>query len=72
MMALFILRQQIFYALLHVLNRNRVPEGYVLLRMLKCYLELDGLIGLDVHMEHTLSMIESELLNFDGILKVSI
>lgn len=72
MTALFILRQQIFYALLHVLNRNRVPEGYVLLRMLKCYLELDGLIGLDVHMEHTLSMIESELLNFDGILKVSI
>ena len=41
--------QQIFYSLLHVFNRNKVPEGYILLWILKSYLELDGLIRLDVH-----------------------
>ena len=39
--------------------------------MLECYLELDALIGLDIHMEHMLLMIESELLIFNDILKVS-
>ena len=40
--------------------------------MLHSYLELDGLISLDVHTERTLSMIESELLKFNNSLKVSI
>ena len=39
--------------------------------MLECYLELDALIGLDIHTEHMLSVIESELLIFNDILKVS-
>ena len=39
--------------------------------MLECYLELDALIGLDIHMERTLLMIKSELLIFNDILKVS-
>ncbi|KAG9310133.1 hypothetical protein JVU11DRAFT_9748 [Chiua virens] len=60
---------QIFYSLLHVFKRNKVPEGYALLRMLKSYLELDGLLSLDVHTEHTLSMIEDELLKFNSVLE---
>ena len=64
-------QQQVFYSLFNTLKKNFIPEGYALLWMLKCYLELDALIGLDIHMERTLSMIESELLIFNDILKVS-
>ena len=67
-----ILYQQVFYSLLNVLKKNTVPKGYALLKMLHSYLELDGLISLDVHMERTLSMIESELLKFNDSLEVSI
>ncbi|KAG6369714.1 hypothetical protein JVT61DRAFT_13640 [Boletus reticuloceps] len=64
-------QQQVFYSLSNILRKNSITEGYALLRMLKCYLELDALIGLDVHTERTLSMIKSELLIFNDILKVS-
>ena len=67
-----ILYQQVFYSLLNVLKKKTIPEGYALLKMLHSYLELNGLISLDVHMERTLSMIESELLIFNDSLKVSI
>ena len=53
--------QQAFYGLLNLLKKNPVPKGYVLLWMLQTYLELDGLIPLDVHTETTLSMIEKKL-----------
>ncbi|KAG6372672.1 hypothetical protein JVT61DRAFT_7432 [Boletus reticuloceps] len=62
-------QQQVFYSLSNVLRKNSIPEGYALLRMLKCYLELDALIGLDAHTERMLLMIESELLIFNDILK---
>lgn len=58
--------------LLNVLKKNTVPEGYILLQMLQTYLELDGLIFLDVHTETTLSMIEKELPQFNDALNVSI
>jgi hypothetical protein len=63
--------QQAFYGLFNLL-KNTVPEGYALLRMLQAYLELDGLISLDVHTKTTLSMIEKELPRFNDALKVSI
>ncbi|KAG6370485.1 hypothetical protein JVT61DRAFT_11971 [Boletus reticuloceps] len=44
-------------------------DGNKMRDLAKCYLELDALIGLDVHTERTLSMIESELLVFNDILK---
>ncbi|KIK78025.1 hypothetical protein PAXRUDRAFT_17112 [Paxillus rubicundulus Ve08.2h10] len=66
------LAEQVFYTLLNVLKKNTVPEGYTLLRMLQTYLELDGLISLDVHTETTLSMIEKELPQFNDALNVSI
>ncbi|KIJ09892.1 hypothetical protein PAXINDRAFT_164338 [Paxillus involutus ATCC 200175] len=62
------LAKQVFYVLLNVLKKNTVPEGYILLRMLQTYLELDGLIFLDVHTETTLSMIEKELPQFNDAL----
>ena len=64
--------QQAFYGLLNLLKKNTVPKGYVLLWMLQTYLELDGLISLDVHTETTLSMIEKKLPWFNDALKVSI
>lgn len=67
-----ILQQQVFYSLLNLFKKQSVPEGYVLLQMLQIYLELGSLIGLNVHVERTLSMIESELLRFNEALKVSI
>ncbi|KAI5981970.1 hypothetical protein EDD15DRAFT_2182044 [Pisolithus albus] len=63
------LAKQIFYACLNVLTKNRMPEGYCLLHILASYLELDSLIGLDVHTERTIEMIEAELLRFSGALK---
>ncbi|KAI6103321.1 hypothetical protein EDD17DRAFT_1778697 [Pisolithus thermaeus] len=63
------LAKEIFYACLDVLTKDKAPEGYCLLHVLASYLELDSLIGLDVHMEKTIEMIEAELLRFSGALK---
>ncbi|KAF8837802.1 hypothetical protein BDN67DRAFT_991595 [Paxillus ammoniavirescens] len=63
------LAKQVFYSLLNVFKKQSVPEGCALLRMLQIYLELDSLIRLNVHMERTISMIESELLKFNEALK---
>ncbi|KAI5993201.1 hypothetical protein EDD15DRAFT_2388095 [Pisolithus albus] len=59
----------IFYALLNVFTKTATPEGYCLLRVLASYLQLDTLIGLDVHTERTIGMINTELLEFDNALK---
>lgn len=64
--------QQAFYGLFNLLKKNTIPEGYALLQMLQTYLELNGLISLDVHTKTTLSMIEKELSRFNNALKVSI
>jgi hypothetical protein len=45
-------------------------EGYRLLWMLESYLQLDSLIGLDVHTEETLIAIETELISFGEGLQV--
>ncbi|KAF8123035.1 hypothetical protein EV363DRAFT_1550073 [Boletus edulis] len=58
------LAKQVFYALLDVLTQASSPVGYRLLRMLGTYLQLDSLIGLDVHTDKTLEMIEKELIVF--------
>ena len=64
--------QQAFYGLFNLLKKNTIPEGYALLQMLQTYLELNGLISLDVHTKTTLSMIEKKLSQFNNTLKVSI
>ena len=59
-----------FYVALICLTQATSPEGYWLVRMLRNYLQLDSLIGLNIHTESTLIMIEEELLVFDKELKV--
>ncbi|KAI9459618.1 hypothetical protein HD554DRAFT_2176893 [Boletus coccyginus] len=44
-------------------------EGYYILRLLACYLKLASWIGLDVHTECTLKVIQTELLHFDAALQ---
>ncbi|KAG1800477.1 uncharacterized protein HD556DRAFT_1230432 [Suillus plorans] len=58
-----------FYAALSVLKCQVSPEGYRLLRVIRSYLRLDSLIGLDVHTERTLAMIDAEFLVYDTALK---
>ncbi|KAG2753584.1 hypothetical protein P692DRAFT_201705525 [Suillus brevipes Sb2] len=60
---------QTFYAALNALDRRSCLEGYHLLHVICSYLELDSLIGLDVHTERTIAMIEDELLVFSAALK---
>ncbi|KAI6043238.1 hypothetical protein EDC04DRAFT_2600286 [Pisolithus marmoratus] len=61
--------KEIFYACLNVFTKSQTPEGYSLLHILASYLELDNLIGLNVHMESTIEMIKAELLRFNMALK---
>ncbi|KIO04654.1 hypothetical protein M404DRAFT_26107 [Pisolithus tinctorius Marx 270] len=63
------LAQQTFYATLNILTNDVSREGYQLLWMLRSYLELDSLIGLDVHTDRTLELIEREQLVFRSELK---
>ena len=62
--------QQVFYAALIFLTCTTSPEGYRLICMLCSYLQLDSLIGLNIHTESTLTMIEEEILVFNMELKV--
>ncbi|KAG2037875.1 hypothetical protein BDR03DRAFT_933870 [Suillus americanus] len=63
------LSKQSLYACLTILTARTSPEGYQLLCVISTYLQLDSLIGLDVHTEGTLMVIEAELLVFDTELK---
>ncbi|KAG1725468.1 hypothetical protein EDD22DRAFT_982843 [Suillus occidentalis] len=63
------LSKQTLYACLNLLTPRTSPEGHQLLRVISTYLQLDSLIGLDVHTEGTLAAIEAELLIFDTELK---
>ncbi|KAG2151772.1 hypothetical protein BD769DRAFT_1623523 [Suillus cothurnatus] len=66
------LSKQAFYAGLNILTSRASQEGHQLLRVISTYLQLDSLIGLDVHTEGTLAAIEAELLVFDTELKAYI
>ncbi|KAG2114095.1 hypothetical protein BD769DRAFT_1630026 [Suillus cothurnatus] len=58
------LSKQAFYAGLNILTSRASQEGHQLLRVISTYLQLDSLIGLDVHTEGTLAAIEAELLAY--------
>ncbi|KAI6027155.1 hypothetical protein EDC04DRAFT_2605916 [Pisolithus marmoratus] len=61
--------RQCFYAALNILTTEGSPAGYQLLRMMRSYLQLDSLIGLDIQTEKTIGMIENELIVFRDELK---
>ncbi|KAL4070460.1 hypothetical protein J3A83DRAFT_4188499 [Scleroderma citrinum] len=56
---------QVFYAVLNVLTHTAYPEGHLLMSLISSYLQLDSLIGLNIHTDCTLSAIEAELLVFN-------
>ncbi|KAI6012112.1 hypothetical protein BKA83DRAFT_4466503 [Pisolithus microcarpus] len=64
------MNRQCFYAALNILTATNSPAGYRLLRMMRSYLRLDTLIGLDLQTETTVGMIENELTVFRDELKV--
>ncbi|KAG1861216.1 hypothetical protein F4604DRAFT_1929797 [Suillus subluteus] len=59
------LSKQTLYACLNLLTPRTSPEGHQLLRVISTYLQLDSLIGLNVHTEGTLMAIKAKLLIFD-------
>ncbi|KAG1841947.1 hypothetical protein F4604DRAFT_1828380 [Suillus subluteus] len=61
--------KQAFYAALSVLKCQVSSEGYHLLWVIRSYLHLDSLIGLNVHTERTLAMIDAKFLVYDIALK---
>ncbi|KAI6038298.1 hypothetical protein EDC04DRAFT_2868477 [Pisolithus marmoratus] len=61
--------EEIFYACLNVFTKKWTPEGYSLLHILASYLELNSLIGLNIHTESMIEMIKAELLRFNRALK---
>ncbi|KAI6107526.1 hypothetical protein EDD17DRAFT_1776127 [Pisolithus thermaeus] len=63
------LLRQSFYAALSILMNDISHEGYQLLWMLRSYLELDSLIGLSIHTDRTLELIEKEQVTFEDKLK---
>ncbi|KAG2075570.1 hypothetical protein BDR04DRAFT_1114740 [Suillus decipiens] len=61
--------KQAFYAVLGVFKCQISPEGYCLLWVIHSYLQLDSLIGLDVHTERILALIDAKFLVYDTALK---
>lgn len=55
----------------NVLNEDRTPRGYCLLKLLRSYLELDMLSSLTLHTDTTILVLAQELLTFGALLDVS-
>jgi len=62
--------QVLIFASIHVLSRARSPGGFLLLRLLRSYLELDMYASLTVHTDRTISSEKEELLLFNAVLQV--
>jgi hypothetical protein len=60
------------FALHNVLDEKSDPQGYLLLKVLRSYLELDLWADLDVHTSSTLEAADAELLRFSALLKVNL
>jgi hypothetical protein len=54
----------------HVFTPTSSPRGYLLLRLIRVYLELDMCASLTTHTETTLEAGEAELRNFEALVKV--
>jgi len=57
---------------MHVLTQAKCPTGFLLLRLLRSYLELDMYASLTVHTDVTIALGRDELLRFGEILQVNI
>ncbi len=54
-----------------MLTKTASAQGYLLLRLIRIYLELDMYASLTLHTEATISSGRQELLVFDRLLKVN-
>ncbi|KAL4062639.1 hypothetical protein V8B97DRAFT_2026722 [Scleroderma yunnanense] len=62
---------QVFYAALNVLTHAACPSGHLLVSLISSCLQLNSLIGLNVHTGHMVSAIEAELLVFNERLQAA-
>jgi len=60
------------FAAHNVLERSRSPDGYLMLRILRSYLELDMYAALEVHTTETITAGRQELLKFSLLIQVRI
>ena len=65
------LYQVLIFASHHVLTQANCPNGFLLLKLLRSYLELDMYASLTVHTDVTLKLGKEEFLRFDETLRVS-
>lgn len=56
----------------NVLTEEDSPDGFVLLKMLRCYLELHMYTSLSLHTSITLADGEEALIKFEAVVEVSI
>lgn len=67
------LHAQIILFLVHQhFNRTEDPTGYLLLRCIRSYIEIDMYAALEVHTEDTIAAGEKELRKFAELIKVSL
>jgi hypothetical protein len=67
----FKLYQVLIFASHHILTQVQCPIGFLLLKLLRSYLELDMYASLTVHTDVTIALAKEELLRFNDVLQVS-
>lgn len=66
---ILVMHQVIIFASVHVFTPDST-RGYLLLQLIRSYLELDMCAGLTLHTEKTLEAGETELRTFEALVKV--
>lgn len=63
--------QIVIFGAYNVLSADNSPEGFLLLRIMRSYLELDMYASLTMHTEATLATGRAELKTYDSLVQVS-
>jgi hypothetical protein len=67
---LLIIFQIVIYGAHNILTEESSEEGYLVLRIIRSYLELDMYASLTIHMETTIAAGREELLRYSDLIKV--
>ena len=62
----------IVFALHNIFTKEKTARGYLLLKLMRSYLELDMYASLTVHTESTINKGREELLTFEKLLHVHV
>ena len=65
-----IILQIVIYGAYNILTEEDSEEGYLVLRIIRSYLELDMYASLTIHTEVTLAAGREELLRYSDLIKV--